>query len=77
MLGVTGTLFIKSLAFMLRLTGNVMYHMGNTLLHIYDLIIFAPLWLEKQLRYGKLGPKEVLTKDRRKVDPPELVKEAS
>lgn len=76
-LGVAGIAFIKVLSFTLRLFGNITYHSGNTLLHIYDLVIFAPLWVEKQLRRGKSGPQEVLTKDRRKVDPPELVKEAS
>jgi len=30
----------------LRLSGNVARYAGKTLVNIYDLIIFGPLWLE-------------------------------
>lgn len=76
-LGIIVVALIKTLAFSLRLLGNIIYHLGNTLLHIYDLFIFAPLWIEKMLSNRQVGPRAVLTQDRRKVDPPELIKEAS
>lgn len=31
----------------LRLMGNLAWQAGNVLLHLYDLVIFAPLWLER------------------------------
>lgn len=34
-------------AFILRLLGNLSWQGGIVLLHVYDLIIFAPLWLER------------------------------
>lgn len=76
-LGIIVVALIKTLAFSLRLLGNIIYHLGNTTLHMYDLFIFAPLWIEKMLSNRQVGPRAVLTQDRRKVDPPELIKEAS
>jgi len=76
-LGVLGVGTIRSVSFTLRLFSNAFYFVGNTLVHIYDLFIFAPLWIEKQIKGRSSGPKEVLNADRRKVDPPELLKEAS
>ena len=32
---------------LLRLTGNLAWQAGVVLLHVYDLLIFAPLWLER------------------------------
>jgi hypothetical protein len=76
-LGVAGIIAIRFLAFTLRLVGHGFHYLGSTMVHTYDLLIFAPLWLEHVIKNRKSGPKEVLSGDRRKVDPPELVKEAS
>lgn len=76
-LGVAGVGLIKVLSFTLRLLGNIFYYMGSTMIHLYDLSVFAPMWLERQIKGQKNAPRPVLSKDRRKVDPPELVKEAS
>jgi len=75
--GVLGVALIRVLSFSLRLLGDVVYYTGSTLTHVYDLIIFAPLWVEKTIKGYRAGPQPVLTKNRRKVEPPELVKEAS
>jgi len=75
--GVLGVAFIRVLGFTLRLLGEVIFYTGSTLTHVYDLVIFAPLWVEKTIKGHRAGPQPVLTKNRRKVDPPELVKEAS
>ena len=37
-------------AFVLRLTGNVCRSAGELLVNVYDVIVFAPLWLENRLR---------------------------
>ena len=58
-------------------TSSGFHFFGTTLIHIYDLGIFAPLWVEKLVKNRSKGPHEVVSSDRRKVDPPELVKEAS
>jgi len=75
--GVLGVAFIRVLGFSLRLLGEIIFYTGSTLTHVYDLVIFAPLWVEKTIKGSRAGPQPVLTKNRRKVEPPELVKEAS
>ncbi|MGD8484223.1 MAG: hypothetical protein PVJ63_06270 [Thioalkalispiraceae bacterium] len=52
-LGVMGVAALRGLAWFLRLLGNVAKFTGLTLVHIYDLIIFAPLWIEKQVKDNK------------------------
>ncbi len=76
-LGVLGVGTIRSISFILRLFSNAFHFVGNTTVHIYDLFIFAPLWIEKQIKGRSTGPKQIASTDRRKVEPPELVKEAS
>lgn len=49
-LGVVGVGLLRSLAWLLRLIGNVARHTGNALLHLYDAIIFLPLLIEKLFR---------------------------
>lgn len=48
-LGVVGVATLRGLAWFLRLVGNIARFTGLTMIHIYDLIIFAPLWIEKQI----------------------------
>lgn len=64
---------IRAAAFTLRVIGNGCYHMGSTLIHIYDLAVFLPLWVEKMIQNRKNGPVKVVNNDRRKVE----LKEAS
>lgn len=49
-LGVLGVLVLRVLAFTLRLLGNLSHHLGSMLVRIYDLVIFAPLWAERQFK---------------------------
>ncbi len=44
--GILASALLRALAFILRLTGNIARYTGKTLVNIYDLIIFGPLWLE-------------------------------
>ena len=45
-LGVAATGGLRIIAFLLRLIGNISHYIGQSLIGIYDLIIFPPLWLE-------------------------------
>lgn len=50
---VLGSLFVGLLRFFvwaLRFLGVSIKYMGNGLIHIYDFIIFAPLWLERMIK---------------------------
>jgi len=76
-IGVLAVGAVRSTSFILRLFANSFHFVGNTAVHIYDLLIFAPLWIENQIKSRSTKPKAVVNSDRRKVDPPELVKEAS
>lgn len=44
--GVAAAVFLRALAFVLRLIGNIARYTGKILVNLYDLIIFGPLWLE-------------------------------
>jgi hypothetical protein len=48
-LGILAAAVLRTLAFTLRLTGNVMRYAGKTLVNLYDLLIFGPLWLENTI----------------------------
>ena len=46
---------LRGLAYTLRLLGSVFRNGGRTLIHVYDFLIFGPLWIEKMVvgRNGK------------------------
>lgn len=54
-MGLTGLLLLRTIAWLLRLAGDVIKFMGNALIHVYDFAIFAPLWIENMVkqRQGK------------------------
>ena len=41
---------LRMVAFLLRLTGNIVRNLGILLISLYDLVIFPPLWVEKVVR---------------------------
>jgi hypothetical protein len=47
--GITGMLVLRSLAFIARLTGNIVKQVDIVLLQLYDLVICGPLWLERYM----------------------------
>ena len=49
-LGLSGAGLLRFTAVTLRLTGNLFRYTGGLLVNLYDLFIFAPLWLEGALR---------------------------
>ena len=48
-LGILASALLRTIAFVLRFSGNVARYTGKTLVNIYDLIIFGPLWLENTI----------------------------
>jgi len=54
-LGVLGVSFLRIMAWLLRLIGNVMRFLSNGLIHIYDLVIFGPLWIERMIKGKQVG----------------------
>jgi len=77
-IGVAGINFIRGIAFTCRLLGNAFHNLGVILLHTYDIFVFAPLWVENKIK-NKPGSEypTLIKRDRRKTNPPELMKEAS
>lgn len=51
--GLGSELTLRLVHFVLRLFGNLIYQLGNTLIAIYDLIIFLPLRIEQLLSSRK------------------------
>lgn len=49
-LGALGVALLRMMAMVLRLFGNIAHYSGTALAHVYDLLIFAPLWLEGMMR---------------------------
>ncbi|MDH3975284.1 MAG: YwqI/YxiC family protein [Deltaproteobacteria bacterium] len=49
-LGVAVVGMLRSIAYILRLTGNISRSLGEMLIRVYDLFIFAPLWIEGLLK---------------------------
>lgn len=45
-LGTVAEGLLRLVAFLLRLSGNIVYYTGKLVTALYDLIIFPPLWLE-------------------------------
>ena len=63
---VLGTLtvgLLNALAGLLRILGNGSRHIGQAVLNLYDLLIFAPLWVEQRLTSRREKPKKVKTTD--------------
>ena len=45
-LGMTASWGLRTLAFFMRLLGNLGYYLGRMVVNVYDLVIFPALWLE-------------------------------
>ena len=53
---VLGTIVIgllRGIASVLRIVGNMFRQVGKLLLHLYDVVIFAPLWVETKLHASR------------------------
>lgn len=49
--GIVSVALLRTLIWFLHLCGNFMRYMARALVNIYDLFIFAPLWIEKALKH--------------------------
>ncbi len=49
-LGMCAVMVLRSIAALLRFVGNIAYHGARMLVRLYDLAIFAPLWVESMVR---------------------------
>ena len=60
-LGLTGMVILRALAYVLRLLGNIFLQTGSMLRGFYDLLAFVPLWIEHMVksRSGNGGKKKV------------------
>ena len=45
-MGVVVVLLLRGIAFLLRLIGNIFFHVGKLIINVYDIIIVPPLWIE-------------------------------
>lgn len=50
-LGIVTIGVLRTLIWLLHLSSNFMRHIASAMVHLYDLIIFAPLWIEGMLRH--------------------------
>ena len=57
-LGVILVGLLRGAAFLLRFVGNIAKSTGEILLKVYDLVVFAPLWLESVIVKNKPEKKE-------------------
>ena len=55
-LGLLGVGSLRICAWLLRLVGNIVRFTANAVIQLYDLIIFAPLWIEHMIK-GKQAEK--------------------
>ena len=70
-LGIVGAALLRVLSVTLRVLGNIAQYTGTALTHLYDLIIFAPLWLEGLIggRKHRAAAPKVVEKTAKRVSP--------
>ena len=61
-LGVLAVMLLRLLTWGLRFAGNVARFSGRLLTNVYDLLIFAPLWIEQLIKGGS-GKKQISEED--------------
>ena len=57
-MGIFSVGLLYALAGLLRITGNGSRHVGQAVVNLYDLFIFAPLWVEQRLAMRREREKE-------------------
>ena len=61
-LGIITIGILRALTWMLRLLGNISRFAGMAIVNIYDLLIFAPLWIERMLKARQTVTEQDATK---------------
>jgi len=59
-LGVLAVAFLRVLIWALRLLGNLSRFTGRMLINVYDLLIFAPLWVEQLVKTSGVKTSEAM-----------------
>ncbi len=62
-MGIFSVGLLYALAGLLRITGNASRHVGQAVINLYDLFIFAPLWIEQRLAMRRERPKKEKVKE--------------
>lgn len=57
-IGISAAWALRTLAFILRLIGNLGFYLGRLIVNIYDLVIFPALWVEGALGQKIFRPRE-------------------
>jgi hypothetical protein len=52
-IGLAGASVVRVLAYVAKLTGQMMYQAGRITIHVYDMVIFLPLSIEQLVRSSK------------------------
>ncbi|MFZ1985732.1 MAG: hypothetical protein WAU91_15035 [Desulfatitalea sp.] len=63
-IGIVTTWLLRSLAFTLRLIGNLGFYAGRLIVNVYDLFIFPALWVEGLIAQKFFRAKEANTKEK-------------
>lgn len=50
--GIVAVATLRTLATLLRIVGTIFHYLGNGLVNVYDLVIFAPVWIEARVGGG-------------------------
>lgn len=61
-LGIVSIGFLRALTWILRLLGNISRFAGLAIVNIYDLLIFAPLWIERMFKARQTVTEKAETK---------------
>ena len=73
-MGVLMVALLRFLAVSLRFLGNISRYLGKSLVNVYDLVIFLPLWIEDSVMDKKHKPVPVVDSESVEVDKVESVK---
>jgi hypothetical protein len=57
-IGLAVAWLLRTGAFLLRLLGNLINHLGNAVIALYDLLIFPALWIEERFHKEAVVPSE-------------------
>lgn len=58
-LGIVTVGFLRAVAYLLRFIGTLFKFSGKSLLHVYDLIIFIPLFIEDKVKFFSADKNEI------------------
>lgn len=58
-MGIVSVSFLRTLIWLMHMSSNFMRHIARAMINSYDLIIFAPLWIEKYLLHKNEDSQEI------------------